>query len=257
MHQKSRCDEQLFLRHVPWRKKTLMGGSSFFCSVPISMISAVIFDLDGTLVDTAGEIALALNATLAQLHLPELPRRDVETLIGRGVRSLVERAVAQAGGAAIDLDAAVERFEEQYGRTVGTQARLFPGVSEGLRLFHASGFPLGVVTNKPRYFTERLLAGLAVDSLFSAVITGDDGIRRKPYGDMLLAACRVMGTKIEAALMVGDSDNDVLAARAAGCPVWCVPYGYNEGRSAATLQCDRMVATVEEAARLLLATRAR
>ena len=220
-------------------------------------IRTVIFDLDGTLVDTAGEIALALNATLAQLNLPQLPQRDVEALIGRGVRSMVERAVARVGGGAIDIDAAVQRFEDQYARTVGTQTRLFPGVPEGLRLLHASGFQLSVVTNKPRYFTERLLTGLEVDSLFSSVITGDDGIRRKPRGDMLVAACRAMGADIESALMVGDSDNDVLAARAAGCPVWCVPYGYNEGRSAATLQCDRMVATVEEAARILVATRAR
>jgi phosphoglycolate phosphatase len=219
-------------------------------------ILAVIFDLDGTLVDTAGEIALALNATLAQLRLSGLPQKDVEALIGRGVRSMVERALAQVGGAAIDLDAAVERFEDQYARTVGTKARLFPGVPEGLRLLHASGFVLGVVTNKPRYFTERLLARLELDSLFSGIVTGDDGIRRKPHGDMLVAACRAMGIDIGAALMVGDSDNDVLAARAAGCPVWCVPYGYNEGRSAETLQCDRMVATVEEAARLLIARRA-
>ena len=228
--------------------------SGFFYAMEMR---AVLFDLDGTLVDTAGEIALALNATLAHLQLPELPLRDVESLIGRGVRSMVERAVAGVGGAQVDLDAAVEGFEDQYARTVGTKARLFPGVAEGLRLLHAAGFRLGVVTNKPRYFTERLLAGLAVDSLFSAVITGDDGLPRKPHGNMLVAACRAMGTQIDAALMVGDSDNDVLAARAAGCPVWCVPYGYNEGRSAETLQCDRMVATVEAAARLMLATRAR
>jgi phosphoglycolate phosphatase len=139
---------------------------------------------------------------------------------------------------------------------VGTQAELFPGVMPGLRLLRDAGYPMSVVTNKPRFFTERLLSRLDVDSLFAGIVAGDDGIRRKPHGDMLLAACRAMGTNIESALMIGDSDNDVLAARAAGCPVWCVPYGYNEGRSAATLQCDRMVATVEEVARLLLARRA-
>ena len=171
--------------------------SGFFCFIANDAmnIRAVIFDLDGTLVDTAGEIALALNATLAQLNLPELPQQDIETLIGRGVRSMVERAVARVGGAAIDLDAAVERFEDRYTRTVGTKARLFPGVREGLSLFHASGFKLAVVTNKPRSFTERLLACLEVDPLFSAIVAGDDGIRGKPHGDMLVAACLAGTTK--------------------------------------------------------------
>jgi phosphoglycolate phosphatase len=122
----------------------------------------------------------------------------------------------------------------------------------GLDLLRDGGYPMSVVTNKPRYFTEKLLDRLGVKSIFTGLVAGDDGIRRKPHGDMLVAACRAMGTTVEASLMIGDSDNDVLAARDAGCPVWCVPYGYNEGRGAETLACDRMVATVEEAARLLL-----
>ena len=215
-------------------------------------IRAVIFDLDGTLVDTAGEIAAALNATLAELEQPNLSQPEVEALIGRGVRSMVERALASAGAADVDLEAAVERFEAHYARTVGTQATLFPGVLPGLRLFRDSGFKLAVVTNKPRFFTGKLLARLEVDSMFAGLVAGDDGIRRKPDGDMLEAACRMMGTGPASALMIGDSDNDVRAARAAGCPVWCVSYGYNEGRSAETLECDRMVATIEEAAGLLV-----
>lgn len=218
-------------------------------------IRAVIFDLDGTLVDTAGEIAAALNRTLTELEQPNLSQQDVEALIGRGVRSMVERALANVGAGDVDLDAAVERFEAHYARTVGTQAALFAGVLPGLRLLRDSGFKLGVVTNKPRFFSEKLLARLEVDSMFAGLVAGDDGVRRKPHGDMLEAACRMMGAEPASTLMIGDSDNDVRAARAAGCPVWCVPYGYNEGRSAETLECDRMVATVEEAAMLL--TRAR
>ena len=83
------------------------------------------------------------------------------------------------------------------------------------------------------------------------MVAGDDGLRRKPFGDMLAAAAKQMGARIEDTLMLGDSDNDVLAARDAGCPVWCVPYGYNEGRPAESLECDRRVATVLEAALLL------
>ncbi len=215
--------------------------------------SAVIFDLDGTLVDSAGEIALALNRVLGELGLPSMARKDVEGLIGRGVHSLVERALKQLGAQETHVAAAVERFEQHYAATVGTDATLFAGVQPGLALLARARIPMGVVTNKPRYFTEQLLRQLGVDGLFAAVIAGDDGIKRKPAGDMLLAAARELGSDIDSALMIGDSDNDILAARDAGCVVWCVPYGYNEGRAPEELACDRLVATVEEAARLLLA----
>ena len=213
-------------------------------------LRAVILDLDGTLVDTASEIGLALNETLAEFGLPAVSLEAATALIGRGVRSLVERAVGAASDVT-DLDRAVARFEANYERVVATRAKLFPGVAEGLHALRCAGFRLGVVTNKPRLFTEKLLHSLALDALFATVIAGDDGLGRKPCGDMLAAAAKTMGVGIDETLMIGDSDNDVLAARDAGCRVWCVPYGYNEGRPADSLQCDRMVATVLEAARLL------
>ena len=174
-------------------------------------------------------------------------------MIGRGVRTLVERALAQVeGGALIELDPAVERFEAHYAQTVGTDASLFAGVMRGLRRFAEAGVAMSVVTNKPRFFTEMLLERLEIDGFFKGVVSGDDGIRRKPHGDMLLAACERMGSTPAQSLMLGDSDNDVLAARSAGCPVWCVPYGYNEGRAPDTLACDRLVETIDEAARLIV-----
>ena len=215
------------------------------------LIRAVILDLDGTLVDTAEEIALALNETLAGLGLAVVSLEAATALIGRGVHSLVERAVEQVGATA-DLDRAVEIFEARYERLVATRATLFPGVKEGLDAMQAAGLKLGVVTNKPRLFTDKLLSYLDVGKMFDTVVAGDDGIRRKPFGDMLAAAAKKMGVGIDETLMIGDSDNDVLAARDAGCLVWCVPYGYNEGRPAESLECDRMVATVLEAARLLV-----
>jgi phosphoglycolate phosphatase len=171
-------------------------------------------------------------------------------LIGRGVHSLVERAVGGVS-ATTDLERAVEMFEAHYARLVATRATLFPEVEEGLIAMRAVGLKLGVVTNKPRLFTEKLLANLAIDGLFDAVVTGDDGLARKPSGDMLVAASKKLGVRIDQTLMLGDSANDVLAARDAGCFVWCVPYGYNEGRPVASLECDRLVATVLEAAQLL------
>jgi phosphoglycolate phosphatase len=215
-------------------------------------IRAVLIDLDGTLADTAEEIALALNETLAGLGLRVSSLEAATALIGRGVRSLVERAVDEVG-ATTDLEHAVEQFEAHYARLVATRATLFSGVEEGLAVMRASGLKLGVVTNKPRLFTEKLLAHLAIDRHFDAVVAGDDGIARKPSGDMLVAAAKLLGASIQQTLMLGDSENDVLAARSAGCAVWCVPYGYNEGRPAESLQCDRTVATVLEAAQLLTA----
>ena len=214
-------------------------------------ISAVIFDLDGTLVATASEMAVALSRTFDEFQLPALSKEAVENLIGRGVHSMVERALRQVAATSFDVDAAVVRFEQHYAQTVGTAAELFPGVQAGLALLRDAGYKMSVVTNKPRFFTEKLLNRLAVSSLFAGVVTGDDGIRRKPHGDMLLAACSIMGSSAETSLMIGDSDTDVLAARNAGCPVWCVSCGYNEGRAPETLACDRLVTTVEEAARLL------
>ncbi|HXF81035.1 MAG TPA: phosphoglycolate phosphatase [Usitatibacter sp.] len=217
------------------------------------MFEAVIFDLDGTLVDSAGEIHAALARTFDERGLEPLSSVEVERLIGRGVPSLVERALSMRGADAASVDEMVEAFEAHYARVVGTQAALFPGVLDGLRMLRAARCKLAVVTNKPRAFTEVLLARLSILEVFTAIVAGDDGVARKPAGDMLAAACARMGTKQGETLMLGDSETDVRAARAAGCPVWCVPYGYNEGRDPSTLACDRIVATVEEAARLLVA----
>jgi len=214
-------------------------------------IRAVLFDLDGTLADTAGEIALALGHAFAGLGLPALPEAEVRALIGRGVVSLVERALERLG-ATVDVGSAVARFETAYEDTVATSATLYPSVEDALERLAAAGLPLGVVTNKPRAFTLRLLDRLAVADRFAAVVCGDSGWPKKPAADMLLAACRTLAAAPAATLMLGDSANDVRAARAAGCPVWCVPYGYNEGRPVETLGADRIVASVGEAARRVL-----
>jgi len=209
-------------------------------------IRAVLFDLDGTLADTAGEIALALDQAFAGLRLPALPEAEVRELIGRGIASLVERALQRLGVDA-DVAMAIARFEAAYERTVGTAAALYPGVGAGLERLAAAGLPLGIVTNKSRAFTVRLLDSLAIGHRFAVVVCGDDGWPKKPAADMLLGACAGLGTAPAATLLLGDSANDVLAARAAGCPVWCVPYGYNEGRPVESLAADRIVADVAEA----------
>jgi len=217
------------------------------------VIAAVIFDLDGTLVDSAGEIHAALASAFGERGIEALAKPEVERLIGRGVRSLVERALAMRGVDAANAGEVEQSFEAHYARTVGTQAALFPGVLEGVKVLRAARCRMAVVTNKPRAFTEALLVKLGVLEYFTAIVAGDDGVARKPAGDMLVAACERMGARAEETLMLGDSETDVRAARAAGCPVWCVPYGYNEGRGPATLACDRIVASVDEAARAVAA----
>jgi phosphoglycolate phosphatase len=215
-------------------------------------IRSVMFDLDGTLADTAGEIALALERAFGEFGLVALPEAAVREMIGRGVAILVDRALERIGSG-IDAGAVVERFEAHYAQTVGTTAQLYPSVHDGLARLAARKLPLAVVTNKPRYFTERLLDRLQVRGVFASLVAGDDGWPKKPAGDMLVAACAQMAARVDETLMLGDSANDVLAARAAGCRVWCVPYGYNDGRPVESLACDRIVASVDAAAGLVLA----
>jgi len=214
---------------------------------------AVMIDLDGTLADTAGEIARALNTMLEECRIAPLEPQEVAMLVGRGVQVLVDRALDKRGAVEVDRAAAARRFHYHYARTVATDARLYPGAREGVAMLRAARRKVAVVTNKPRSYSERLLEFLRVTDQIDALVAGDDGIAKKPAGDMLVAACEKMAVQPGAALMLGDSANDVLAARAAGCAVWCVPYGYNEGLPAGQLACDRIVASIEEAARLLAA----
>lgn len=212
---------------------------------------AVLLDLDGTLADTAGEIGRALAATLRDFGVEPLDQHEVVALIGRGLQVLVERAIAKRGATSLDSQAVVQRFHEHYHQTIATDAQLYPGAREGIDRLRAAGFRLAVVTNKPRFYSDKLLAFLGIASRIDALVTGDDGIPRKPAADMLLAACKKLGVRPAETIMLGDSDNDVLAARAAGCTAWCVPYGYREGRPVEELKCDRIVATIDEAAQLL------
>jgi len=214
-------------------------------------IRAVLFDLDGTLADTAGEIARALDRVLDGLGLPRLPEDRVRELIGRGVPSLVERALTGLG-ASVDLPLAIARFEAAYADTIATSATLYPGAEEAMETLADAGLPMGVVTNKARHSTLCLLERFAIADRFALVVCGDDGLPKKPAADMLLAACARIGVPPASTLMLGDSANDVLAARAAGCPVWCVPYGYNEGLPVEALAPDRLVADLGAAARLVL-----
>ena len=220
-------------------------------------VTALLFDLDGTLLDTVRDIALALNRTLADYRMAPIGEDQVRGMIGRGSPSLIERATAAQGRAADPAAQAamVERFFHHCGEIEASEsgtACAFPGAAEALRRLHAAGLRTAVVTNKHHRFAAALLARLRLSDCIDVVIGGDTCARRKPDPEPLLHACRQLQVSVSETLMVGDSVNDVEAARAAGMPIVCVSYGYNEGRQASTLDCDALLDSLEDLPPLLL-----
>jgi phosphoglycolate phosphatase len=206
-------------------------------------IRAVLFDMDGTLVDTLPDIAAAVNAALGELNLQALPATTIATLIGNGPRILSRRALdAQP---TLD-DAERERLTESllagyarhYATAAGRNGRLFPGTLEGVRALSAAGLPLGVVTNALQHLGETVLERFGLAAYMRCVVGGDRVSRNKPHPEALWKACEALGVPPDATLMVGDSINDVAAGRAAGCPVVCVPHGYDQGHSVHDLGVD-------------------
>lgn len=217
-------------------------------------VKAVTIDLDGTLADSVPDLAAAANAMLRELGRPELSPSLIRTFVGKGIPRLVERALAGALDGTVDkaaLDAALPVFERCYAEVNGSHTTIFAGVPEGLDALQAAGLPLACVTNKAARFTIPLLERLGIAHYFAHVISGDTLPQKKPDPAPLLHACRQFGITPGEMLMIGDSMNDAQAARAAGCPVFCVPYGYNEGRDVRVLDVDAIVPTLLEATQLI------
>jgi phosphoglycolate phosphatase len=215
---------------------------------------AVLIDLDGTLLDTAPDLAAAVNAMLAELRLQTLPASAVRELIGSGITRLVERSL-QAAGLSLPcahLERALRSFGAHYRRLNGTSSSPFPGVVEGLERLRGSGLRLACVTNKAAAFTAPLLEKSGLAPFFDAVVTADQAGARKPDPEPFLVACRQLEVAPAAAAVIGDSANDAAAARAAGCRVLLVSYGYSEGRDVRALDSDAVVESFAEAADLLL-----
>ncbi len=217
-------------------------------------VSAVTIDLDGTLADTIPDLACAANDMLAELGRPALAEERIRTFVGKGIPKLVERTLADAyrDGVASDLmTRALGIYERCYAGANGRKSALYPGVSEGLEALRRMEMPLACVTNKSGRFTAPLLEQLGLARYFEQVIAGDTLPLRKPDPAQLIHACRGFGVAPRDMLMIGDSVNDAQAARAAGCPVFCVTYGYNEGKDVRELDVDAIVASLVEAARLI------
>lgn len=218
-----------------------------------TMVRAVLIDLDGTLLDTVPDLADAANAMLEEMGRAPLPQEAVRSYVGKGIDNLVRRCLSQVGHTGeAELVRAMLVFRRHYRAVNGRRTTVFPGVLEGLDAMQSMGLPLGCVTNKASDFTEPLLEATGLRPRFRIVVSGDTLAEKKPHPLPLFHMCAQLNVEPRHALVIGDSASDVAAARAAGCPVFCVPYGYSEGRDVRDLGCDAIVATLEEAARRLV-----
>jgi phosphoglycolate phosphatase len=214
----------------------------------------VLIDLDGTLLDTVPDLAAAVNAMLADFARGPLPVEQVAAYIGKGADVLVHRALTESMEGRADDDAfqrGKASFYGHYRRENGRQAVVFAGVHEALTLMRRQGLGLACVTNKPREFTHDLLERVGLDD-FDVIVSGDDTVEKKPHPAPMLHACGLLKVLPHEAAMIGDSENDVLSARAAGCRVIVVETGYNEGRPVSELDADAIVPGLLDAARLIV-----
>ena len=221
-------------------------------STPVSVL-AVVTDLDGTLLHSAPQLAEAANRMLRDMDYAPVPQELLSSYIGNGMGWLVKRALTGEMHATPDAalyEHAMPIFEKHYADLL-LGSKLYDGVIEGLEAMRAAGFRLGCITNKAKRFTGPLLEGTGLAKYFEIVVSGDTLPERKPHPLPLLHAAKFFGVPVEKLLLIGDSLNDTLAARAAGCPVFCVPYGYNHGEPAETLDTDAIIADLPAALPLI------
>jgi phosphoglycolate phosphatase len=206
----------------------------------ISALRAVLFDLDGTLVDSAEDLREALNEVLAREGLRAIEAPEVPPMVGDGALKLVERGLARAGGDPARARELLPRFLSAYEPRAACKTRPYPGVVETLRALRARGPRLGVVTNKPEVASRAILDALGLAPFLEVVIGGDTLTQRKPSPEPVIAALRELGVEPRSAVMVGDNRHDVEAARAAGVKTVLVSYGYAHGAPHA-LGADRVI----------------
>lgn len=201
-------------------------------------LEAAIVDLDGTMVDTLGDFVAALNAMLGDLSLRQVERPAVERMVGKGSEHLIRAVLEHVGAPAGRYEAAWQAYQSHYLRINGQYSALYPGVLEGLQVLRQRGLKLACLTNKPGEFARPLLRAKGLDGFFAQVFGGDAFARKKPDPLPLLETCKALGSAPGRTLMIGDSSNDAQAARAAGCPVLLVTYGYNHGEPVRAVDAD-------------------
>ncbi len=203
---------------------------------------SVTFDLDGTLLDTIADLAEACRLMLEEIGEPPRSQAEVHSFVGKGMAVLVERCLTrEAAPSAERLEQAIDAFKRHYTVVNGKYTTIYPGVLEGLDAWRSGGIKMGIVTNKPALFTEMLIERMGIADFFDVVVSGDTTEFKKPHPEPIRHACHWLGVTPERNLHVGDSINDILAARAAGSAAFCVPYGYNEGQPVDSADCDALV----------------
>lgn len=213
----------------------------------------IMFDLDGTLVETAPEIFDAVNDTLRYFGMPEVTQQQVNDWIGHGTRELLIQALAFSGKvpdttvrASDSLPLSVSRFDKHYQQRCGTRSQLYPQVRETLTALREQGVKLAVVTNKEGRYTTTVLDAHSLTPLLDAVVSGDSFPAKKPDPTGVQSCLCRFGVSPERALFVGDSSIDVATARNAGVRVWMLPYGYNMGQPIEACAPDRVIADCSE-----------
>ncbi len=222
------------------------------------MFDLVIFDLDGTLVDTAPEIADAVNALLAEQRFSPVPPAQVRAWIGLGTRELLGFALAHVlhlppadARIGAELDRYMPDFERHYLAACGTRSRTYHDVEHTLDALRAQGVRLALATNKEERFTFALLDRHRLRDYLDLVVCGDTLAAKKPDAMPIAHCMRRLGIDAAHTLMVGDSEIDIATARAAGVAVWAVPYGYNHGRPIVDARPDRVIPTIDDVARCI------
>jgi phosphoglycolate phosphatase len=209
----------------------------------------VMFDLDGTLVETAPEIMDATNDTLRRFDLAEVTQQQVNDWIGHGTRELLIQALAYSGGtpvsvvrASVSLNLIAHEFDKHYQSRCGTRSQLYPQVRETLVALRARGVKTAVVTNKEGRYTATVLDAHQLTPLLDSVVSGDTLPTKKPNPAGIDHCLAQFGVAKDRALFVGDSSIDVATARNAGVAVWALPYGYNMGETIESCNPDRVIA---------------
>jgi phosphoglycolate phosphatase len=222
--------------HTNWKRGTL---------------DAAIVDLDGTMVDTLGDFAVAIGRMLDDLRLPRIDPAAIERLVGKGSEHLIRSVLAEVGGPAAAYDGGWAAYQRHYRDVNGQHAPVYDGVAEGLRDLKSAGLRLACLTNKPAEFAVQLLARKGLADWFDLVFGGDSFERKKPDPLPLLKTCEALGTVPARTLAIGDSSNDARAARAAGCPVILVTYGYNHGEPVRAVDADGYAESIVAAAAMV------
>lgn len=219
-------------------------------------VDAVLFDLDGTLLDTVADLAEASNRTLADLARPQRTLDEIRSFVGKGIPNLVRRCLTEGQEASErEIDDAIAVFKQHYAEVNGSRTRVYPGVLEALERMREADLRLAVVTNKAGDFTLPLLERTGLTPYFDAVVSGDSLAVKKPDPAVVIHACHLLDVPVSRALMIGDSANDALAARGAGVPVLLVTYGYSEGVPVDSIECDGLLSLATDAIPLIQRSR--